>query len=51
MIKGIVHPKNTVIIHWMLVTKQLSVAIDFHIMGENTMEANGYHHLFIDQLS
>ncbi len=30
----------------MLVTKQLTVAIDFHYMEKNTMEVNGYRQLF-----
>ncbi len=30
----------------MLVTKQLTVAIDFHSMGKNTMEVSGYRQLF-----
>ncbi len=29
----------------MLVTKQLTVAIDFYSMENNTMEVNGYHQL------
>ncbi len=29
----------------MLVTKQLTVAIDFHSMENNTMEVNGYRQL------
>ncbi len=30
----------------MLVTKKLTVAIDFHSMGKITMEVNGYRQLF-----
>ncbi len=30
----------------MLVTKQLTVAIDFHSMEKNTMEVNGCRQLF-----
>ncbi len=29
----------------MLVTKQLTVAIEFHNMIKNTMDVNGYHQL------
>ncbi len=28
------------------VTKQVMVAIDFHSMGKNTMEVNGYQQMF-----
>ncbi len=31
----------------MLFTKQLTVAIDFHIMEKSTMEGNGYGQLLI----
>ncbi len=30
----------------MLLTKQLTEAIDFHSMKENTMEVDGYRQLF-----
>ncbi len=30
----------------MLVTKQLTVALDFHCIEKNTMEDNGYRQLF-----
>ncbi len=34
----------------MLVTKQLTVAIDFNSIGKNTMEVNGYHQLSIESI-
>ncbi len=33
----------------MLVTEQLTVAIDFHSMEKKAMEVNGYHQLFTYQ--
>ncbi len=34
----------------MLVTKQLTVAIDFHSMEENSMEVNGYHQYLVTNI-